>query len=738
MMALPLVDMKGVRSRHTGLSVNYALPCTARPNRLCHVCKDTAAWNGFFINVGLELREGTCAALSLLRAREGMTTANMATDEEKAQAATLFYWLLTQHRCVVRVTITDDVFGGHEQVVCRALSGSVGKISALTLLQSSERAVVNNALVTAVRSMKHLAELNLMIDSPEHFAKLGPLLGTGSSLKVLRALQVKTGLGGAKDFLERLYRNESISLLAITTAILQASCDSPPPDIGPAAFAWYVAKNRSLRALLMIAPKNGPEVDVRAICQAVSMNPVLTHLELELSTLKEEFATPIMYLVGSTRTLKRLSLTYAFVDERYREAFIQGPVHWSVPLFCCLSCGTIHAEETDRVKPWIQALLQENDSLNELRFSMFGFCTLECRAFLKSVAKNTTLRRVTIHRLGQNASAFCKFLTATGVVDRVNADIVCDVAYPSTMGLPEYEVGQLANVSFCDLESTLSHVAACQLVTRVQLRVFSFLCLTDIIEPAASPLIKLIRKAPALASLVIQVDRGCCSRCWNECAPSFCDAVLHNTAIRSLNLKLPQNPRMALLPLADLLQRSPWLCRFTLEPPSPEAFGEFVRELSKPKLEDNYNLALVQLTHNGPLLVEEKLRIQNVVRRNVTLATRAAYFVVGSADFGNNDVRYCNKDTAEALEKMSGCPILVEELCVFQGISKKQALGKIAASLTSTADLNEFMRLAGVVRDEIVCLDSVDGSKQLDDLNEYCLRHIRTYLKMSDIIDSPM
>lgn len=113
-------------------------------------------------------------------------------------------------------------------------------------------------------------------------------------------------------------------------------------------------------------------------------------------------------------------------------------------------------------------------------------------------------------------------------------------------------------------------------------------------------------QAPALATLVILVDRRSCSRCWNECAPSFCDAVLHNTAIGTLNVKQPHNPRMGLLPLADLHQRSPVLCRFTLQPPWPEAFGEFVRELSKPKLEDNYNLALVQLTHYGPLLVEEK------------------------------------------------------------------------------------------------------------------------------------
>lgn len=725
-MALHLVDMKGICSRHTGLSVDYKKPCTAGPSRLCHVCKNTAAWNGFFINVGLEVREGSCGALFLLGAGEGMTAANMATEEEKAQAATLLYWLLTQHRCVVKATITDDVFGGHEQVVCRALSDSVGKISALTLLQSSERTVVSNALVTTVRSMKQLVELNLMIDTPEQLAQLGPLLGTSSSLKVLRALQVETRLDGAKDFLEGLYRNKSLSSISLTTGILQALCVIRWPHLGYTGFARYLMNSRSLTSIQVIASKHGPEVNVPTICQAVSYNSVLTQLDLELSTLKDEYAAPIGSFLRSTKTLKRFGLTYNCVDERYRHPIIPDPEHLVVPQSYCLKCGTIHVDKTDRIKPWIEALLQEHASVNDLRFSMFGFCTLECRAFLNALSENTTLSRVTIHRLGQNASEFCKFLTAAGVMDRVTTDIVVNVAYPNTM--VAHEVGQLVNVSFSDLESTLHQVAACHRVTHVQLRITSVLCHSGIIEPAASPLIQLIRKAPALATLDMLVDSRCCSWCWNKCAPSLCDSVLHNTAIINLRVRLPQNPLMTLLPLADLLQRSPGLCRFMLEPPGPEAFGEFVRELSKPKLEDNYNLVFVNLKASEPDLVAEKLIIQNVLDRNLSWATRAADFVVG----------YANKDTAEALERMYSCPLLVEELCARQSIKKQQALDKIATKVRSMANLKEFMRLAGVVRDEIVCLDSVDGTMQLDDLNEYCLRYIRKYLKISDIIDSTL
>lgn len=153
MEPLGLVDMKDVHSRHTGLSLDYTKPCTLLRNRLCHVSNTTAAWNGFFVNVGLELQESSSGDLSLTALRNNMKKACRATHKEKAQAATLLHWLLTKHRCVKSVSISEDVFVGLEDIVCSALSGSVG-VTVVELLVFSSWQLLSEAVITSLNSVK--------------------------------------------------------------------------------------------------------------------------------------------------------------------------------------------------------------------------------------------------------------------------------------------------------------------------------------------------------------------------------------------------------------------------------------------------------------------------------------------------------------------------------------------------------------------------------------------------------
>ncbi|KAL3183760.1 hypothetical protein MRX96_033834 [Rhipicephalus microplus] len=333
---------------------------------------------------------------------------------------------------------------------------------------------------------------------------------------------------------------------------------------------------------------------------------------------------------------------------------------------------------------------------------------------------------ITIPVLGQTPIEFCKSLKMTKVMRRVTTDIVCDVAYSFSRRSPIRNLTNLVPVRFSKIESTLSDLSACQVVTHVQLRVHSFLCESELTDAPASPLVQLVRKAPALNTLVILVERYCCSECWNKISRPLCDAILHNTAIRTLRMNFRKNPDVQLLPLADLLHRNPGLHKFALKPPGHVAFAEFVQHVSKPQLWDNYNLAFIDLGDNGRGLLKEKLVIQNVVDRNLNLAMRAARFVGG--------VR--SKDGAEALEKMSGSAFLVQKVCDVLRLKKDRAVERIAKSARYIQDMEEFLRLSGVMRRELVCRDSVCGSAQLTNLNAQCLHHIRQYLKFSDVAES--
>ncbi|KAH6924602.1 hypothetical protein HPB50_020048 [Hyalomma asiaticum] len=712
-----LLDMKGVRSRHTGLSVDYEKPCSRSHYRLCHVYSNTSAWNGFFMNVGLQLQENSVGDMTIVPQRQSKNTPYKSTQEEKAQAATLLYWLLTKHTCVKAVVINEDVFQGHEEIVCSALTGSAG-ISVLSLWLSSSTALLEGGVMSSLHSMKQLSTVRVSVNaSVELFAGLAILLRTSSPLEVLRTVHVNANGCPALH-----YNLEA----CIKTRPLQGLCRSTDPQL--VLGSSNLMLNQSLTALCVTATKHGAEVDVRFICEIVRRSTTITHFTLVLLKLEEKHAAPIKEMLVHTTKLKRFSLTYSDIEEPYTYAIAPRYMDSLTSEQYCLDCRSVHMLETFRVKPWIEALLHGSRSVNELCFSLSAFCAVECRAFLNALSKNSTLNVVTIPNLGQIPSEFCKSLTMSGVLHKVATDIICRVVYPGILPAEHRKPGHPVNVPFTELERTLSGAAACGLVTRVRFNVRSFLCLPGVTDPAASPFVQLIRKAPALVAVNIRVENGCCSRCWNETAPVLCDAVLHNTSIGTLGIKLPRNPTMNLLPLVNLLHRSRGLYKFTLEPPCPKVFAEFLHEVSKPKLWDNYSLGEVDLRCYGPDLTEELLVVQKVADRNNSLAMRAVSFLTGRL----------SKANAAALEKMAGYPFLAKKVCDSLSVNKQQALDTIARCLRTMADMELFMRLSGVVNRKIVCGKSSDGSTQLTALNEYCLRHIRQYLSISDIADSPL
>ncbi|KAH6924603.1 hypothetical protein HPB50_020049 [Hyalomma asiaticum] len=694
-----LVDMKDVLSRHTGLSVDYEKPCSRSDYRLCHVCADIVAWNGFFVNIGLHLQERSTGGMGFVTQLRSKNAPYKATQEEKAQAATLLHWLLTKHTCVEAVLITEDVFRGNEEIVCSALSGSVG-VRVLTLKLSSSTVLLQDDLMSSIHSMKHLDEVNLIVNPSEAlFSKLSSLLKTSSPLQVLRTVDVNAHRRRQLTHSFEDFSRTGPSFVSIATRPTRKSCESSRPYIGlnPSNLMLH----QSLTVLKFCGDYNGPRVDVRAICKAVAQSRTIIQLDLTLLKLEVKHAAPIRMMLASAATLEKFSLSYLDIAEPFTWAVAQRSVDSSIPHYDCLDCRLVHMLETYRVKPWIEALLQASRSVTVLRFSLFAFCALECRAFLNALSKNFTLKKVTIPILGQNPSEFC------------------------TVQVGQRKRGRSVNVPFVELEHTLSDVASCGLVTEVRFTVRSFLCLSGETDPTSSAFVQLIRKAPALVAVHIQVENGCCSRCWNETAPVLCDAVLHNTSIGTLGIKLPKNPTMHLLPLVNLLHRSRWLYKFTLEVPCHMVLSEFVTQVSVPELWDNYSLEFVDLGYNGPELQEQQLTIQSIANRNKCLANRAVSFLAGRR----------SKDNAAALEKMASYPFLVKKVCDSLPVNKQLVLDSIAERLRTMADMGEFMRLSGVVNRKIVCDESSDGSTQLTDLNEYCLRHIRQYLSISDITD---
>lgn len=725
---LVLVEMDGVCSRYGELSVDYRRPCTSREGHLCHIAANLKAWNSFFWVVGLELQEDSASQLTLVLASDSAHDERLPTTKEKDQAVTLLYHLLTIHRCVVGVTINDDIVISHEHIVCHAIRESLG-VRRLWLAFTSSKELASDALGAALVSLTQLKSLTLIVHNDGYLlTDLVPLLAETGSLTTLTAVDVSVCHTAASTFLDALFRNRSITYLSLTTRILNSGGPAYGPSDLRIALGAYLKLSPSLRSVLITAPKYGPEIDVWTICDALATNKVLLRLELKVSTLKLKYAKAIKRLLHSNKTLRYLNFTTSYADsDDGDDSENEGPA--GLRPRECPRCRIVHLDEVDHVKPWISALLENETSITKLRFSMWGFSVLECQEFCRAVNRNKSLKKIILKDLGSKTLEICSTLVECGLQDRVIVDSRCVVYYPDTGTRP---INCPPNaVPFRMLQTAADRVTTSRNLTRVTLQVYSIVCFTGgAAEPALTPIVQLIRRATCIKDLVLRVETWCCSRCcnswWGLCGHAICDAVCQNQSIRSLTVIFRQS-RFNMAPLASLLSRSQTLRKFTLEPVGRESFTAFIAELSKQGLEHNYTLQYLTYFYFGGEKIKERLAIQDIMLRNRTLSNRATRFATGTR------LKY----TAEAFEKVSNCPGFIAALQSAACVHEVQAKEMIARCVLQLADFSEFMRLAGVVRACVECIPTDDGETQLSDLPELCLSRIRHFLRLSDVISSP-
>ncbi|KAL1471656.1 hypothetical protein MTO96_039815 [Rhipicephalus appendiculatus] len=90
---------------------------------------------------------------------------------------------------------------------------------------------------------------------------------------------------------------------------------------------------------------------------------------------------------------------------------------------------------------------------------------------------------------------------------------------------------------------------------------------------------------------------------------------------------------------------------------------------------------------------------------------------------------------AAAAELVHSNPGLVEKVQELASVDEDEAVSRIKKSLKSFSKLDNFMRLAGVVKYGVTCHSRDEGQKQLVDIGRDCWLYIRQYLKVADILD---
>ncbi|KAL1480500.1 hypothetical protein MTO96_050974 [Rhipicephalus appendiculatus] len=173
--------------------------------------------------------------------------------------------------------------------------------------------------------------------------------------------------------------------------------------------------------------------------------------------------------------------------------------------------------------------------------------------------------------------------------------------------------------------------------------------------------------------------------------------------------------------LADTLLTSRTLCEVSFFPDNHESTVLLIQKLS-PNVSSNYTLLQLRLSRYVQI-GDDWFTVADVVSRNISLVMRAAHFVTGTKH------RYC----AAAADLVHTNPGLVEKVQELASVNESEAVSRINRSLQNISELNEFMRVAGVVKNSVTCHRRDDGKKQLTDLNRDCWLHLRQFLKFRDI-----
>ncbi|KAH7944351.1 hypothetical protein HPB52_018606 [Rhipicephalus sanguineus] len=693
-----LADMDSARSYFSGSIINYRTPCSSNDGRLCHIFGDLPLWNEFFWQVGLELRELAPGELSLADVRASLgqhAYVPYVTLETVHESATLLHHLLTLHRCVVSVDLNGYALAGHSQLVCDSLreSPSLRKLK-FCLLQLKPQA--SHSFAATLLHLNHLRELDVrsvLLDETV-LEGLSKFLASTESLTALFTGHLPNHRQEAVVLLRGLQRN-SDDQDAVTLLVYGGPCLVPVRH----RFRRVHARNQDAAY-----PGRG------IVPQAIINNATLSVLNLLHFSMDVENMQYIAWLLSENKTLTSFNMFGCFWYE-------PEPEH-GADSNRMENCGSF----SSRIQPWLR-VLAENNTLVQITLDLSWFNREECWALLKALASHASIKKIFVQRIrNEDVAEICRATRNTGILQRL---IFCENHAISDPVVMLTECKEAVFVSFDStvsdesLRTTLSLLRSSDHV--------SSLCLTvGLLNTEVSTLIaQYISRTTALGHLELSflfIDIG------NAVARperALVRALSVNKSIRSLLIQGPCFDETEARALADTLTSSRTVFSVSFFPEDCRSVLSLIHRLSSRNFSTNYALTEMRLTRCVELGADW-FAVSDVVRRNDSLVKRATQFVKGTSSH-----KYC----AAALELVHFNAALVATVKRHASVDANEAVLRIKRSLKSFSEMDDFMRMAGVVKESVACYERDDCQTQLVDLNRDCWLCIRRYLNVGDILD---
>ncbi|KAH7942818.1 hypothetical protein HPB52_001600 [Rhipicephalus sanguineus] len=701
--------------------------CTRGQTRVCHLLSHLTDLNHVLWNVGLQLREldageqlGDLVVATVPGTCQKYRQCNVCAHNEEL-AVSYLRCLLRVHRCIVSAEMNCGVANSAMVIEALESSSSLRQLTVRGTELQDEREAHPHWPAQASVGVPGYIFPNDLLDTPIIPRLL--LRGSGATLTSLDVAELVMTPSGVNMLSTALLENETVTELAVGHDVFAWS---PGDDPYVFPFERYLRKkNATLKklALRTFVPLCGIG-RLRSLAGTISSMTTLEELYVQWPSRKElcaMFAT-IVFQSGSLRTVSLL-LRHIHGETDVLPPFEEG--------------------EVPRLRSW-RSVLRENRVLRNLDLDVSWCRTKHCIRLLVALARNdVTLVALSLRNLLDDGclKAACEAIRNRGLGDRVCIkDHMVEFGDPLILPLcPEVTAVTVSSQFLIQIESVLRNVfetlATCHNVTSLRL------LLHTCNSPTFDSLAAYIEGASTLKEIKLRIETGSSYDSDDEQVAMDDDDIDESVtqALQLLYKALCSNLYITKLQLFSRITLSDDDCRmfaeyatlnsrclYELSLKHVSSPGHFARRLGPP-FRRNYSLLLLEV----PVCVKpdpDMCGAQDVVRRNCGLVDRASRFVMGERD------RY----GASALEFVSKHPKLVENVQRDAALpGDAEARNKIAGVTRHLRciDLHEFMRMTGVVKREVVWdYREEDDRTQMDKLNYYCWKHVRQYLKLTDVM----
>lgn len=698
------------------------MPCTNECGESCRLLEHRSQLNEVLLGACLELREDSRGDVLIAVVQSstcGCVLYGSEEDSRKAKALNLVERLLDQHHCITAMEFNHNLTLRRSLLLAVKRHRSLKSVTVWGKIFKPEDAA---SMFETIKSLSQLKNLAFKVyDFEKAYEVHTNMFGCSLDLSMfhlttLDVADLKMPDVQAGRLVQALIENNSITELTVGECVF-CYRDQHFKSL----FARYLSKEDSMLQKLTL--KSVTVLDSRLLPRELidafgKMNK-LEELNADIVLTRRIFAGTVALfakVVNQSSTLRTLKLPSTSCG-------------WQAP-FWATSAQRPDPKAAQCMKPWITALRKPNSALKQLHIDLRAFGEPECHAFFDAVADNDALRSVVVHSL-----------PCIDRLDRVSLKIREQRLKDKVIIQGHYMDNSTKQLQKCPQISSTSIGASITLMPNIRGALRTVISALQFVgghnhittlwvncdlfdRKAYSALSACLRGQSALTDVDLTVNNAWTFRTKQERRDVHAELV----AALASNLKLVRVSVKGVLltdedlnVLANGATRSRRLIEFTT---TPGCVSSAIHKAMSGKagccLVHNFEAFTGTSDFKNMALAD----IMESTRRNASAVSAAAQFVLGEQD---------GVEGARDIELMHDHPRLVEMVMEGADVTKAKATNMISSALRRVhrCTLEEFMRMAGVVKESVECVGH--AGTRLADINYDCWLHILSFLKIGDV-----